>query len=350
MKPDKMTTRERFRAVMNFQPFDRLPLWELAIWWNLTIDRWEKEGLPAIIGRNHQGNRDFSWAEQISAHFGQDIYLEDWIDPFLPSLGDQRPAHGAPIVESMDDYERILPHLYPDPAKHVDLDLWRVRAARQARGEIVLWISLNGAFWFPRVLLGIEGHLYAHYDQPELIHRINSDLADWNIRCIETICAIATPDFMASHEDMSYNHGSMLSEKQFDEFLLPYYRHLIPYLHDRGILAIADSDGDITTAAPWFERAGLDGIFPLERQSHVDIDVLRRNHPRMRFMGHFDKLVMDKGEAAMRAEFERLLPAASKGGFLISVDHQTPPNVSYQDYQLYMRLFREYAEAAGAGK
>jgi hypothetical protein len=58
-------------------------------------------------------------------------------------------------------------------------------------------------------------------------------------------------------------------------------------------------------------------------------------------------MVMNKGEAAMRKEFERLVPAAAKGGFLISCDHQTPPGVSYEDYKLYIRLFREYADEAG---
>lgn len=54
-------------------------------------------------------------------------------------------------------------------------------------------------------------------------------------------------------------------------------------------------------------------------------------------------MTMNRGEAAMRAEFERLLPLARTGGFLIGCDHQTPPGVSYQDYHLYLRLFREYA-------
>lgn len=67
----------------------------------------------------------------------------------------------------------------------------------------------------------------------------------------------------------------------------------------------------------------------------------------MRFVGHFDKMVMNKGEAAMRGEFERLLPAAAGGGFLVSCDHQTPPGVSYQEYLLYLKLFEEYAAEAG---
>jgi hypothetical protein len=86
----------------------------------------------------------------------------------------------------------------------------------------------------------------------------------------------------------------------------------------------------------------------LERQAGVDLAFLRHAHPDMKFIGHFDKMTMDKGEDAMRAEFERLLPIAAKGGFLISCDHQTPPGVSYQDYLVYVKLFKEYARKAGA--
>ena len=67
----------------------------------------------------------------------------------------------------------------------------------------------------------------------------------------------------------------------------------------------------------------------------------------MKFIGHFDKMTMNKGEAVMRAEFERLLPIAAKGGFLVSCDHQTPPGVSLQNYLTYLDLFREYAVKAG---
>ena len=56
---------------------------------------------------------------------------------------------------------------------------------------------------------------------------------------------------------------------------------------------------------------------------------------------------MSAGEAAMRAEFERLLPAAAAGGFIPGCDHQTPPEVSLENYTLYLSLFREYAVEAG---
>jgi uroporphyrinogen-III decarboxylase len=148
---------------------------------------------------------------------------------------------------------------------------------------------------------------------------------------------------MTFSEDMSYNNGPMLSEELFDTFMLPYYQRVVPRLKEYGVRVIVDSDGDITKPAAWFERAGIEGILPLERQAGVDLQLLRRRHPRQLYVGAFDKMVMHHGEAALRAEFERLLPVARQGGFAISVDHQTPPAVSLEDYRLFLRLFREYA-------
>jgi uroporphyrinogen-III decarboxylase len=148
---------------------------------------------------------------------------------------------------------------------------------------------------------------------------------------------------MSFAEDMSYNHGPMISEDLFNGFLLPYYHKVIPHLKERGIWTFLDSDGDISTAIPWFKNAGLDAIFPLERQAGVDVAQIRKDHPTFRMMGAFDKMTMNKGEAAMRKEFERLIPVAQKGGLIIGCDHQTPPGVSLEDYRLYLKLFREYA-------
>jgi len=328
-----MTTRERLQAVMSFQPFDRLPIVEWAGWWDQTIRRWHAEKLPPELTDRYD----------ICRHFGLDVYLQDWLRPRdddcpLP------PSHGVGILADADGYERIREHLYNCPIDH---GRWRRWARIQRRGEAALWFSMDGFFWFPRTLFGIERHLYAFYDQPELMHRMNSDLADWMIRRIDELCEACVPDFMTFAEDMSYNHGPMLSKELFDEFMLPYYRRVTPRLKERGILAIVDSDGDVTVPAEWFEEAGLDGILPLERQAGVDVAAIRAAHPRMRFIGCFDKMTMNRGEAAMRAEFERLLPTARGGGLIISCDHQTPPGVSYDDYQLYLRLFREYAAAAG---
>jgi hypothetical protein len=41
-------------------------------------------------------------------------------------------------------------------------------------------------------------------------------------------------------------------------------------------------------------------------------------------------------------EFERLVPLMHSGRFIPSVDHQTPPGVSLDQYRVYLRHLRSY--------
>lgn len=327
-----MTTRERFLAVLNGQmPDDRMPMIEWAAWWDQTLRRWEGEGLPGGL----------SWHESV-AYFGLDPMEMVAVMADTPPP----PAHGMGIVESLRAYEAIAPQLYHDACFDKIRDAAMAVKARQEAGDSVVRIWLDGFFWFPRKLLGIEPHLYAFYDAPELIHRINSDLAAFHLRALEVIFSVITPDFVGFAEDMSYNHGPMLSRGLFDAFLLPYYHRMIPYVHGKGVRVLADSDGDITTMVPWFQAAGIDGVYPLERQAGVDIAALRKAYPEFIMLGGYDKMVMNKGEAAIRAEFDRILPVMRSGWYIPSVDHQTPPGVSLADYKTYIEVFRQYCELA----
>jgi hypothetical protein len=244
----------------------------------------------------------------------------------------------------MDDYLAVLPNLYPDHSKAIEsMQMW---GDLQKEGEAVVWISLEGFFWFPRTLMGFSKLMYAYYDQPELIHRMNQDLLNFNLKLLDGISKVCVPTFMTIAEDMSYNHGPMISRQICEEFLEPYYRQLIARLKDLEIITIVDTDGDVTLMVPWLQSVGADGVLPLERQAGVDGMRLREQFPTLRMIGHYDKMVMKDGEAAMRKEFERLLPLMKTGGFIPSVDHQTPPGVSLEQYMIYLKLLEEYTSIA----
>ncbi len=96
-------------------------------------------------------------------------------------------------------------------------------------------------------------------------------------------------------------------------------------------------------AVDWYASVGADGMFPLERQAGVDVSTYLDKQPQMTFLGHFDKMCMKHGADAMRAEFERILPSMQRGKVIASVDHQTPPDVSLDNYKTYVSLLHEYA-------
>lgn len=336
-KKDLLTNRERFKRIMNFEPVDRMPMYEWAPFWNLTAERWIEEGLDI---------KNYQYGE-----IGQSLGLDLLSQTFMPIKTENFPApafHGAPIISNTDEYIKVREHLYPDNLLDRVRPFLEYYNPRHKSGEMVSWITFEGFFWYPRTLFGIENHFYAFYDEPELMHMMNQDLTDFILKHLDAICEVQTPDFMTFAEDMSYNHGPMLSKDLFDEFIMPYYKKLMPEFQKRGIKVIIDSDGDVTEMIPWLIEAGADGLLPLERQAGVDVLALKKAYPEFLFIGAYDKLVMKDGEEAMRREFERLLPAMQMGGFIASVDHQTPPDVSLDNYRLYVKLLREYAEKIGS--
>lgn len=329
-----MTNRERFMNTLSFKlPPDRIPMLEWATWWDKTITRWNGEGLPEGLS-----------TEEIRTYLGTDFHKQFWVSPRgsgFPSM-----AHGKGPVTDRASYEALKPFLYPEDAvARIREDLLAVKPL-QERGEAVVWLSLDGFFWYPRTLFGIEEHLFAFYDEPELMRDMNQDLANFHLKVLSEIGTVLKPDFMTFAEDMSYNLGPMLSRAQYDTFVLPYYRQVVPVLLEMGILPMVDTDGRVDPMIPWLLEGGIQGVLPLERQSGVDVAQIREQFPDFRMIGGFDKTVMHLGEEAIRREFERLLPVMRMGGFIPSCDHQTPPAVSLDDYRLYVSLLNEYCEKA----
>jgi len=328
-----MTARERFLTVLNGGlPDDRFPMIEWAAWWwDRTIARWIGEGMPKDL--------DFTRSQQ---YFELDEMHCIGCSPQTPPA----PGHGEGVIKDEEDYERLRKNMYPDAAVEGIYNAAKSLKSRHDNGEIVIRIWLDGFFWFPRRLFGIEPHLFAFYDHPELMNKITRDLCDFNMRALKELFKVMKPEFVGYAEDMSYNHGPMVSEECFDKFMLPHYISLNDFCHANGVKTLVDSDGDVTVMMPWFIKSGIDGVYPLERQANVDIAKLRRDYPEFIMLGGYDKMVMDKGEAAIRAEFERILPVMRSSRYIPSVDHQTPPGVSFEDYKLYIKIFREYCEKA----
>jgi hypothetical protein len=331
-----MTNRQRFRNVLRFiKPDDRLPMIEWADWWDKTLERWEKDGLE-LNGMDAGELRDY---------FGLDMVRQFWFRP-LKNTFPHHESHGPNLVESPEDYYELKKHMYPEDPLAPHLDRMLEFKELHDRGDMVIWLTLDGFFWNPRRLFGIENHMYAFFDYPELMHEMNEDLAEHHIFVVEEFCKIIKPDFMTFAEDMSYNHGPMISYELFREFLEPYYRKVIPVLKKYDIVPFIDSDGNVEKMVPWLTEAGIEGVLPLERQAGTDIVAIREKYPEFKMIGGYDKMVMDKGEEAMRKEFERLLPVMKSGGYIPSCDHQTPPAVSLDDYRLYLKLFEEYCKKA----
>lgn len=101
-----MTNRERFTAVLNGKPADRLPVVEWASWWNETFSEWQKQGL------------DEKWtADKLYDYYGLDTLVQAWINHRMPGFPEPK-EHGHEIMQDEHDYEHLKKMMFSEEYMH----------------------------------------------------------------------------------------------------------------------------------------------------------------------------------------------------------------------------------------
>ncbi|NLO37577.1 MAG: hypothetical protein GX112_14685, partial [Clostridiaceae bacterium] len=222
-----------------------------------------------------------------------------------------------------------------------------LRDAHQ-RGDFPIRLNLEGFFWTPRELLGIEPHLFAFYDQPALLHAINEAILSVYTQQLPLLLELIPADVVYIMEDLSGKNGPMLSPELFDEFVGAYYARLVPILKANRVKHVfVDTDGDFMRLIPHFIRAGIDGFLPLDVNAGMDITIVRQLYPALKLIGGYNKLRIAEGKDAIDREFARILPVIRQGGYIPGADHQVPPSASLEDYRYYIRQLKAAMTQAG---
>jgi len=215
-----------------------------------------------------------------------------------------------------------------------------IRRGKETGQAIGMWI--DGFFAWPRILLGDQTLLEFYYEDPDLIHAINRQHVGFVKDMLDVVLEHTPIDYAWFFEDMAYNSGSMISPAAFDEFMMPYYRETMDYLRKRGVKKIlVDSDGNTTKLCAKFVEAGLDGHFPLEVNAGDEPALMRKMYPAMAFLGGIRKARLAEGRDAIDTELNKLPPILKQGGYIPTLDHRCPPEVTLENYRYYIERKRQ---------
>ncbi len=364
-----MTTRERFHACMNYQPVDRVPNHEVGVWVQ-TKHRWRDEGLAVddlhwdwFTGEQRW---DMDPREYIDARF-------DMVPPYeekvLSRDGDteiiQRSngviskalitGSAGGMRASMDEYLKFpvetpadfqalkkrfrssSPSRYPAYWREFALPGWQ-------RHDHVLVLGKNcstlGFYWRAREWMGTENLSYAWYDEPAMMHEMMEFIADFTIETAKPLLeAGIRPDYIFLNEDMSMKNGPLLSPDTYRTYIFPHMKRLVAFFKSHGVpWFVVDTDGNCELIIPQLMETGVDAIWPLERASDMDPVRIRKKFGRdLRLWGGVDKRELAKDSAAIDAHLRTMQPLVAEGGFIPTVDHLVPPDVSLANFEHYMQ-------------
>ncbi|MFW6158583.1 MAG: hypothetical protein ACOC8E_04415, partial [Planctomycetota bacterium] len=131
------------------------------------------------------------------------------------------------------------------PTDRVPDDELDERVRRYEGHDRPLHLGVGGAYGFLRGLLGPERLSVTLYDDPELIHEIMA----WRLERFRAdflpVIERLRPEIVQMGEDLCYNHGMLISPRQFDEFCGEYYRAVCDCARANGAdLVAVDTDGN----------------------------------------------------------------------------------------------------------
>jgi hypothetical protein len=391
-----MTNRERENATLSFlKPDGKGSVEETFFPWTLTVQRFAGEGLPPVIAEGLLGlvedssvkeseiekYLNIAWGEGIfnyEKHLGFDPVrrvsftlpfrrfkekiLEDTPEYFIKSDGAGRQLkcykqsglveEHRQVVTCEDDWKKLKEHGDRELAEYYTdkniINAYSPLREGHQRGDYSIRMNIEGFFWTPRELMGIEPHMFAFYDQPEMIHDINEYILMIYLEKLTKVLEIIPADVVYIMEDLSGKNGPMISPELFDEFVGSYYKRLIPVLKSKGVRHIfVDTDGDFKKLIPNFIESGIEGFLQMDVNAGMDIVAVREEFPNLKFIGAYNKLCIAEGREEIDREFERSMPVIRQGGYIPGADHQVAPATSLENYLYYIKRLKEVMLLAG---
>ena len=387
-----MNDKERFHAIMNFEPFDRMLYWEQGFWGG-AVERWYGEGMPrkrgmegdpafgdtvrgpaTPIGPGDRVCRDLldaagldkpslkvpvelflcpAFPEEVLEERGDQVVVRDelGIVKQMPRAKNSIPHFLSWPVEDRADFERLVAErLDPDTPERFPPD-WeaQVEQLNQYEGVVGLGGYPCGFFGASRFLMGEMALLIGFLEQPDLVRTIIDHLADLWATLYDRVLSLVKVDCIHIWEDMSFRNGPLISPALFEEFLVPAYQKVTEVARSHGVeVVLVDTDGDCSLLIPLFLKGGVTGLYPFEVQAGMDVRQVREAFPRLQILGGVDKKELAAGPEQIEAELERRIPGmVSRGGFIPMGDHQIPPDVSWENYLFYRQRMAELAQSRG---
>ena len=364
-----MNNAERTLAILNYQPYDHMPVVHFGYWWE-TLEKWAAEGhlskeestdangkYDGQKAWNAAGRKlgfDFEWSPNYGANMGLDPAFErKTIATFPDGSSHVQDGNGVIVLQAPGTVSipAEIDHLLKDRAsweEHYKPRLqWSQKrilpppATVEDAPQGIYCGSLVGTM---RDIAGVVGMSYMLVDDEELLDEIIQTFADLSLQNIKAILATGRHfDFAHFWEDICFKNGPLVNPEVFAEKIGPHYKRITQELNKHGINIVSlDCDGLIDDLLPTWLENGVNTMFPIEVGTwDANIKPWREKYGRdLRGVGGMNKHVFAEDRAAVDAEIERLKPLMALGGYIPCPDHRIPPTADWDMVRYYCDKMR----------
>jgi hypothetical protein len=378
--------RQRALAVLNYQPYDRLPIVHFGFW-DDTLFKWAREGhiteeearswadgnpTDAVISRKL--GFDFNYYSVFHTHNDIIPFFERQVLEVAPDGSRKVRNHRGVVLIEKDDATSIpaeIDHTLKDRQswdtifrprlqftiervtkmpvrvndRMVPFDEGGLEFLRQDTREYLYGLHCGSLYGIIRDWIGMENLIYLAADDPALYDEIIETVGEL---CYQNTKAAlesgAKFDFAHFWEDICFRSGPLVNPRVFREKVGPQYRRITELVNRYGLNIVSvDCDGLIDALIPTWIENGVNTMFPIEVGTwNASIAPWREQYGReLRGVGGMRKYTFALDYAAVDAEIERLKPLVELGGYIPCPDHRLAPDAKWENVQYYCDRMRQ---------
>lgn len=264
------------------------------------------------------------------------VDIEDGEDGRAGDVGwvkgsERRWAHGTVgAIRSEADFE-TFPWPNPDDFDYSVLD----EAERLLPGNFKVILAVGKVFNLGWWLMDFDTYAYALADQSALIERLHARIAEIQGRIVERALEYKSVGLVWHADDMAYRTDLMVSPKVLRRHIFPVYERLNKICHQRDVLAVFHSDGNVDKVMDDVIAADFDAFNPIEPVA-MDIRALKKRvEGRLSLIGNVDlAYTLTRGtpgevEAEVRGLIRDLAPG---GGYALASANSIPEYVPWENF------------------
>jgi uroporphyrinogen decarboxylase len=302
-----MNNRQRIRTIISGRPADRCGFW-MGNPHNETWPIYHRYfGTSTEAELRKKLGDDFNW---ICPQFFPDSYQhpqgQGMFDAGLKKKyhGQAGPFADCSEVREIEDYE------WPNPDYlHFDQCL----QALQNAGDVYRASGFWTCFYHNVMdLFGMEKYMLNMYENPDLVHAVTDKVCDFyyqaNERFFDAVGDQVDGFFFGN--DFGTQLDLICGPKQFDEFIMPWFKKFTDQAHRRGYQVILHSCGAIHKVIDRLIEAKVNCLHPLQAlASNMDAQTLARDFKgKIAFLGGIDTqhLLVHGTPAEIKADVRRV--------------------------------------------
>jgi uroporphyrinogen decarboxylase len=299
-----MDSRERIRTIIAGEAADRCGFW-LG---NPKEETWEIYyryfGTSSEEEVRRRLGDDFRWIH--AEHYA---YKHPEGRSLFPIEGKVAHGYSGPFADC-EDVAQVEEYEWPNPDY---LDFTELLDALRHVGP---YYRASG-FWTPFYhnvmdLFGMDKYMMNMYLNPEIVHAVTDHVCEFYYEANERFFPLAGDlvDGFFFGNDFGTQLDLICGPKQFDEFIMPWFRRFTEQGHRWGYQVILHSCGSVYKVIERLIAAGVECLHPLQaRAANMDAETLARDFKgRIAFLGGIDtqELLVHGTPAVVKADVRRV--------------------------------------------